>query len=142
MKSLIKKSLKRSLKSIFLFMENTENERNSSNSLLENVKDYVGLQIDLLKVNVIEKMTKLFYLFFLLLFGTLIILVAFIYLSVAFMHWMEALFNSMIPGALIMGGVTLLIFLLFYLFRKKILLNPLTRKIVAIVFDHEKEEEE
>lgn len=123
-------------------MENTENERNSSNSLLENVKDYVGLQIDLLKVNVIEKMTKLFYLFFLLLFGTLIILVAFIYLSVAFMHWMEALFNSMIPGALIMGGVTLLIFLLFYLFRKKILLNPLTRKIVAIVFDHEKEEEE
>lgn len=123
-------------------MENTENERNSSNSLLENVKDYVGLQIDLLKVNVIEKMTKLFYLFFLLLFGTLIILVAFIYLSVAFMHWMEALFNSMIPGALIMGGVTLLIFLLFYLFRKKILLNPLIRKIVAIVFDHEKEEEE
>lgn len=122
-------------------MNNQENENINTGSIIENVKEYVSLQIDLLKVNAIEKTSKLFFLFFILLFGTLFILVTFIFLSIAFMHWMESIFLSMIPGALIMGGITLLTFFVLFLFRKKILLNPLTRKISSIVFENDKKRE-
>ncbi len=119
-------------------MKTRERIRPEENGLFQNIKDYIKLQIDLLKINLTEKSSQILSVILSLLIGVILLLVAFIYFSMALVHWMASLLNSMIYGYLIVGGIFVILFLVFYLLRKKIFLNPLIKKISSILFDRNK----
>jgi hypothetical protein len=47
-------------------------------------------------------------------------------------------FHSLIPGLLIMGGIWVILFFMFYLLRKRIFVNPMIRILSRILFHHHK----
>lgn len=116
-------------------MYTRENNDPPLKGLLENVKEYAQLQIDLLKINLIEKASRLISMIIVAILAVLLLVTAFIYLSMAFIHWMATFFGSMIPGFLMVGGFFILLFVIFYLLRNKVFLNPIIKKISGILFD-------
>lgn len=109
----------------------------SEQGLIENLKEYILLRFDLLKLNTVEKSSSVLSLIFGFLVGSLLIFLAVIFLSFAFIYWLGDLFGSMIPGLLIVGGFFILLFIFFYFFREKLLLNPIIRKMSALFFEND-----
>jgi hypothetical protein len=85
-------------------METNEKKDDLYSSLLKDVKEYVHLQFDMLRLVLIEKISQIISLIVVLFIGTILILASVIYFSMAFVHWMNGIFDSMIPGFLILGG--------------------------------------
>ncbi len=115
-------------------METNEKKDDLYSSLLKDVKEYVHLQFDMLRLVLIEKISQIISLIVVLFIGTILILASFIYFSMAFVHWMNSIFDSMIPGFLILGGFFLILFSLFYGLKTKIFLNPIIKKLSSIFF--------
>lgn len=115
-------------------MENNEKKNDAYSLLLNDVKEYVNLQFDRMRLVLIEKLSQIISLIVALFIGTVLILASFIYFSMAFVHWMNIVFGSMIPGFLILGGFFVILFSLFYLLKNKIFLNPIIKKLASIFF--------
>jgi hypothetical protein len=107
-------------------------------SFIKDVKKYIDMNYDLFRLNLIEKLSIIISLIFALFIGSLLLVVAFVYFSMAFIHWAELFFHSLIPCFLIVGGVFIVLFFVFYLLRKRIFVNPLIKILSRILF-HEPE---
>ena len=101
--------------------------------LLADAKDYSITQINLLKLSLLEKLSKIIGL---LLVGLVVVLLAFAALAyaglaLAFLlaHWIP-----LWASCLIMGGVFLLFMLLAIIFRKPLFVYPMVAVISAILF--------
>ena len=106
--------------------------------IIGKVKEYIHSQIDLLKINIIEKASYLVSFILVLVVGSLIIFSAIAFLSMAVVYWLSTLLNSMILALLIMGGFYILLFVVFYLLRNKIFLNFAVKKICTMFFSNPK----
>lgn len=104
------------------------------------VKNYVQAKIDLAKLSLLEKATRftsyLFNLLAVVLFSLLIIGFA----ATALAVWYGQTYNNYVEGLLIAGGSLILIALIFYLLRKKIVENSVIRNFSEILFDDEKKQ--
>jgi hypothetical protein len=116
-----------------------ESNRISDNfsSLTENVKDYVNLRIDYIKLLLTEKIAKLasFFLISVIFFILAMFLVLFI--SFAFVFWFGEEVGPAYIGALIVVAFYIIIGLLIYGMRHRIFINPLVKRLAKILMEEE-----
>ena len=124
-------------------MENDTNQERDDvyKSLAKNVKDYADLQLQLLRLNVVEKTSQILSLLIVIIAGTILLTAAFVYFSMMFVLWMKTVTGSLTYGFLIIAAFFLLLFILFILLRKKLIINPIIKKMSSILFKSEEEME-
>ena len=124
-------------------MENDTNQERDDvyKSLVNNVKEYADLQLQLLKLNIVEKTSQILSLLIVIIAGTILLMAAFVYFSMMFVLWMKTLTGSLTYGFLIIAGFFLLLFILFVLLRKKMIINPIIKKMSSILFSESGETE-
>ena len=110
-------------------------------SLVNNVKDYADFQLQLLKLNIVEKTSQILSLLIVIIAGTILLMAAFVYFSMMFVLWMKTLTGSLTYGFLIIAAFFLLLFILFVLLRKKLIINPIIKKMSSILFSESGETE-
>lgn len=95
-------------------------------SLLTEVKKYIDLQKDYVKLDITHKLTILLSTLILILILVVLGMIALFYLSFTLAYVLEPLVGGLtISYAIITGGI-LLISLLVYLFRQRFIIQPLT----------------
>lgn len=109
---------------------NTENVNH-----LTVLRKYVDTQITYLKLEAVEKISRIFSTLLLVLICVILLLCALFYLSAAFIVWTETLFQSYIPGILIVSALFVLLSSLLYVYRVNCFLNPFIRMMSKIMFD-------
>lgn len=107
-------------------------------NLNSSAKKYFQTKVDLIKISLLEKSTKLTsFLVNLWILATLLIwTIAFF--AAAFAVWYGKTFNNYSEGLVISGGFILLIMLLFILFRKRIITTSVLQNYSEIMFEDEK----
>ncbi|MDR0603362.1 MAG: hypothetical protein LBG80_03555 [Bacteroidales bacterium] len=119
-------------------MNTPEPKNDMYTSFIKDVKEYIEMNYDLFRLNLLEKLSIILSIFFASLLCILFITLAAIHFSMAFIHWTALFFHSLIPGLLIMGGIWVILFFMFYLLRKRIFVNPMIRILSRILFHHHK----
>ena len=123
-------------------MDTSESQTDIYKSFIKNTKDYILLNYDLLRLKLIEKLALIIALVLSLFIGILLIIIAIVYFSFAFVHWTAALFESLIPGSLIVGGLFILLFIIFFSLRKRLFVNPMIKLLSNIIFNEPQKPEE
>lgn len=96
-------------------------------TLYNEVKKYVELQKDYVKLDIVQKLTVLISALILILALMILGMIALFYLSFTLIYILEPYVGGLTTSyALISGGVLLLI-VCIYLFRKRLIIQPLTR---------------
>jgi hypothetical protein len=110
--------------------------------LSDSAKSYVQVKIDLAKLTLLEKVTRVTSYLFSVIVVMLFIFLVFGFGAAAFAVWYGQAFNNYFEGALIAGSGIIVLALLFILLRHKIITNPLVRNFSDILFDDEEEKKE
>ena len=113
-----------------------DTQNNAFRKLFEEGKKYINLQIDYAKLTATEKISVI--LGMSVLFAVILVLSvgAGIYLSFALVYLLEPLVG--IVGSYAIGAVFLLLIAIVILFKKKLILVPITRFISKVLLDNEK----
>ena len=117
-------------------------EGNKYKQLIEDGQQYIRTRYDLLRLELLEKMSRIFALILMLLVSIILALTAFIYFSFAFVRWLGQFFNNDAWAFCIVGAIFLLLLGIFFFFRKQIFLNPLFRQLSEILFRKPEEEQD
>ena len=126
-------------------MENNNNislKDDEYKKLYKSARDYADLQLQLFKLNLVEKSSQILSFVVGIIAGALLLTVAFVYFSMIFVLWMKQLTGHIMWGFLIVGALFILLFILFFLLRNKLIINPFIRKMSSILFKTEDEESE
>lgn len=110
--------------------------------LADNIKKYVRLKIDLLKLDIVEKTSKLVSLLVITLVFFLLFLFFILFISMAFIFWFRDHVGQEWAGTLIMAGFYIVIGILVWIFRFRLFVNPVISRISKILFEKDDEEEE
>ncbi len=104
-------------------------------------RKYIRAQIDLLKVQFLEKLIRIGTYFFSVI--TMIISIAFILFSLtfAFSFWYGSQYGSLSEGFLISAAFYLVVTLLVYIFRKPLFANNIVRNLGNILFSEENKDD-
>lgn len=100
--------------------------------LIEVLKHYLGLQKEYVKLDVIDKVVRLLTAATLAVIFFLIIIAVLMYLSFAAAFWL-ANYTGTATAFLIMGCVHLLIFIVFFIFRKRWIEKPLVHFLAGLL---------
>jgi hypothetical protein len=108
-------------------MSNNQEPADNFQQLYADVKKYVELQTEYVKVEFVEKMTIL--LSALLIIGLVIVLViaALFYLFFSLAYVLQPLLGSLAVSFAIISGIYVLLIVLFIAFRERIVINPLVK---------------
>lgn len=122
------------------FFKNTDGEdRDAYKSIVKNAKEYGELHLQLLKLNAVGSLSQIISYLIIIIVGALLLMGAFLYFSMILVVWMKQLTGSWIYGFLIMGSIFILLFVILLLLRKKIMVNPIIKKLSSILFKEEVE---
>lgn len=119
-------------------MDISESKIDIYKPFVKDVKDYVLLNYDLLRLKLVEKLALVIALILSLFISILLIIIAIVYFSFAFVHWMGIFFESLIPGFLILGGLFIILFIIFFSLRKRLFVNPMIKLLSSIIFNEPK----
>ena len=100
--------------------------------LIETLKDYIGLQAEYLKLDVVEKFVRLATV---LAVGAIMLVLALavvFYLSFAMVYWLEPATGVACAFAIV-AAVLLLLLLIVYALRKPLIMKPLVKFIASIL---------
>lgn len=114
-----------------------ENE-NKYQRLINDSKEYARMRYDLLRLEVLEKTSRVLALFLLIILGLFLVLAAFTYFALAVAAALQPALGA-VAALCIVGGVFLLILIVLFLFRKQIVVNPIVAQLSEIMF-HEQTE--
>lgn len=106
-------------------------------SLLTEVKKYIDLQKDYVKLDITHKLTILLSTLILILILVVLGMIALFYLSFTLAYVLEPLVGGLTNSYAIITGGILLISLLVYLFRQRLIIQPLTN-FLANLFINDK----
>ena len=95
-------------------------------SLVTEIKKYVDLQKDYVKLDITHKLTVLLSTLILILVLVVIGMIALLYLSFTLVYVLEPHVGGLMNSYAIITGVILLIGALIYLFRQRLIVQPLT----------------
>lgn len=123
-------------------MDTSESKTDIYKSFVKEVKDYVLLNYDLLRLKLVEKLALVIALILSLFIGILLVIIAIVYFSFAFVHWTGTFFESLIPGFLILGGLFIILFIIFFSLRKRLFVNPMIKLLSSIMFNEPEKPEE
>ena len=104
--------------------------------LIEVLKHYLGLQKEYLKLDVIDKVVRLLTAAALFILFFLIIVAVVMYFSFAAAFWLGQ-HIGMAPAFLIVGGIHILLLILFLAFRKSWIEKPLVRFLAGLLIGGE-----
>jgi hypothetical protein len=107
--------------------------------LSENVRTYVRLRVDLLKLVITEKMSYFGSFVMVAIIFFILFLFILMFLSLAFILWYGNNAGPAWAGALIVTGVYIIIAILAYLLRRKLFINPLVSEISRILMEENDE---
>lgn len=120
-------------------------KENKYQRLIDDGKEYARMRYDLLRLEVLEKTSRVLALFLLIILGLFLVLAAFTYFALAVAAALQPTLGA-VAALCIVGGVFLLILLTLFLFRKQIVVNPIVAQLSDIMFheqttsDHEQDE--
>lgn len=109
---------------------------------VELFKSYLNAWLTYAKLDAVEKLSRIISAILLALILVLLSVCAMFYLSLAFVLWYSEVFGSIVMGVFIIFLCIVFLSLLLYLFRIKLLLNPLIRLFSKILFEPQLTEEE
>ncbi len=110
-------------------------------SLNDSVKAYLKTKVDLMKVSLLSKLTKLTAtMVYMWVIATFVILIL-IFVAAGFVVWFGETYHNFSEGFLLAGGCMFVIMVLFIIFRKKIVATPVLRHYSEIIFEDENESE-
>ncbi|MCX6271712.1 MAG: phage holin family protein [Bacteroidetes bacterium] len=112
---------------------NFEELKNSLQELLEN-------RIRLVKISFTEKLSKLLYLFVFLIVVLAVLSLLMTFLSIMMASWLGQALNNPMLGNLIVAAFYVLLLVLLILFRKALILDPITRMLSAIILSEDYED--
>jgi Putative Actinobacterial Holin-X, holin superfamily III len=123
---------------------NMESPKFSENiiDLIDQVKNYVKLRINLFKLNMTEKMATLTTTLLISVIFFIIFLFFTLFLSLAFIFWFREYIGAAYIGALIVAGFYILLGIVVFLLRDKLFLNRVVTQISKILLEEENENEE
>lgn len=101
--------------------------------LLNDGKRYLQTRYDLLRLELLEKLSRIIALLLMVFTSMILLLAAFFYFSFALMEWLGSLVGR-IPAVCIIGGFFLLLLFAGIIFRKQLFLNPIIRLLSDILF--------
>lgn len=107
--------------------------------LTENVKKYINLRIDLVKLVLTEKLARMASVFLIIIILFILFMFLLLFLSFSFIYWYGAVVGPTYVGALIVTGVYLLAGLAIIIFRIQLIMNPLIRQISKVLMDNKNE---
>ncbi|MCQ2286791.1 MAG: phage holin family protein [Bacteroidales bacterium] len=122
-------------------MKEEEKSDDKYKSLVKDAKEYIELQSDLIRLNLVEKLSQIISYFAVILIVVVLAMAAFVYCSVAFVIWMKSFLGSYLYGFLILGGFFILLTLILLACRKKLFINPIIKKLSSILFSDSKDED-
>jgi uncharacterized membrane protein YqjE len=102
--------------------------------VLNEMKSYANMRFDLIRLELLEKLSKIISLILLVVVCILISVIIFTYLSVLLLLWLNEVFSSMIPGVCIVAGIYAIALTIMILFKEKIFLNPIIGALSKIIF--------
>lgn len=119
-----------------------ESQRLSDNvsEISENVKEYIRLKTDLLKLTLTEKLSLIISSLLVSVILFLVFLFICMFLSMAFIFWYHDHVGPLYAGALIVAGFYLLIGIIVYLVRNRLFINPMVSLITKILLEEENED--
>ena len=95
--------------------------------LYDDLKKYVELQTDYVKVEFVEKMTILLSTLLIITLVIILAIAALFYLFFSLAYALVPVVGSLAISFFIISGIYLLLIALLFLFRKKLIVNPLVR---------------
>ena len=104
-------------------------------SLTENVKDYIDLRIDYLKLILTEKLSRLTAFFLIAVIFFILAMFLLLFLSLSFVFWFGEVTGASWLGALIITAVYVVGGLVIYLMRYKMFINPLVTHLTKILME-------
>ena len=119
-------------------------DRNDSNRFEETAQDvmeFCRLQIDAVKLRVLESLATLFNSIFSVFVLVMVAFIALLFLAVALTLLLANWTGSLLIAVLIMAGFFILLSILVYALRKKLIVNPMVRMLSKLLFAPDKEEE-
>lgn len=108
-------------------------------SIAKNAKEYGELYLQLFKLNAVGALSQFVSYLIVVIVGVMLLVTVLIFLAVILVLWLKNVTGSLIYSLLIMSGIFVLLFLILLLFRKKLMLNPIIRKMSSIFFRKEGE---
>lgn len=124
---------------IFDFFKKSGDDHDSYKSIAQNAKEYGELYLQLFKLNAVGALSKFVSYLIVIIVGTILLVTVLIFLAVIMVLWLRNVTGSLIYSLLIMSGIFVLLFLILLLLRKKLMLNPIIRKMSSILFSKESE---
>lgn len=102
--------------------------------LLDETKEYVRLRYKLLKLDLLEKSSRIIALLIVILVAIVLAIGALTYFSLAIIHALEDLLGGLTLGYCIFGGLFVLLALIMFIFKDKLIINPLIKQLSEILF--------
>ncbi|MCX6286262.1 MAG: phage holin family protein [Bacteroidetes bacterium] len=118
-----------------------ESNRISDNfsSLTENMKNYVNLRIDYIKLLLTEKIAKLASFFLISVIFFILSMFLILFISFAFVFWYGEEVGPTFVGALIIVAFYVIMGLFIYGMRHKLFINPMVKRLAKIIMEDENE---
>ena len=110
-------------------------------NLNDAAKDYLKTKVDLLKVSLLAKMTNFTAALISFWFFATIISWILVFAVAAFVVWYGQTYDNYLVGFLLAIGFLIMILVLFIVFRKSIVTNPVLRNYSKMIFEEDKEDE-
>lgn len=114
-------------------MFSNDNNVETLAQLIERLKRYIGLQTEYVKLDVIEKVVRLFTAIAILTAIVGLLSLTAIYFSFAAAYALQPLIGSLACAFLIVGGVYLLLLILIVLFRHQLIQRPLVKFLAHLL---------
>ena len=113
-------------------MFSTDKTIDNLQSLFAEVKHYVDLQKDYIKLDITHKLTVLLSTLMLILVMVVLGMIALLYLSFTLAYVLEPLVGGLTVSYAIITGFILVVIGVIYLFRRKFIVQPLTNFIANL----------
>jgi hypothetical protein len=118
----------------------SQNLKDNVSEISENVKAYIRLKTDLLKLTLTEKVSLIISTLLISVILFLIFLFISMFVSIAFIFWFRDHAGPLYVGALIVAGFYLLVGVIVFLMRNSLFIDPLVSQISKILLEEEDED--
>lgn len=111
-------------------------------SLVKEMKKYIELQGEYLKFDLVEKLTILLGALILILLITVLSMMAVFYFSFMLVYALEPITGSLTGSYAMIGGIILLLAFLIYIYRKKLIFQPMVNFLSHLFLDNPNKEKQ
>ena len=111
-------------------------------ALFKEVRKYIELQGQYIKLDLVEKLTILLSTLILILLLVILCMMALFYFSFMLVYTLAPLVGSLIGGYAVIGGIILLLAFIIYRFRKELIFQPMVDFLSRLFLDEQNNNKE